>query len=57
MAAPHKLICSVLTILLGSSEDLDAIVALEASRDTMEWLGETGPAWHQRALADGSGST
>jgi ribosomal protein S18 acetylase RimI-like enzyme len=42
----------VLTILLGSSEDLDAIVALEASRDTMEWLGETGPAWHQRALAD-----
>ena len=49
---PGKLICSVLAILLGSSADLDAIVALESSRDTTEWLGETGPAWHQRALAD-----
>jgi diamine N-acetyltransferase len=32
--------------------DLDSVVALEASPDTMRWLAETGRSWHARALAD-----
>jgi diamine N-acetyltransferase len=32
--------------------DLVQVTAWEAQPDTSAWLGETGPAWHERALAD-----
>ncbi|GAB3441677.1 GNAT family N-acetyltransferase [Actinophytocola sediminis] len=32
--------------------DLAAVTAWEADRDTACWLGDTGPAWHRRALSD-----
>ncbi|MFD8589934.1 GNAT family N-acetyltransferase [Streptomyces sp. NPDC059637] len=35
-----------------SSADLDALVSLESAPDTSRWLGETGRAWHEQALAD-----
>lgn len=34
------------------ADDLIRIAVLEAGPDTPQWLGETGFAWHQRALAD-----
>jgi ribosomal protein S18 acetylase RimI-like enzyme len=40
------------TIRPTRTEDLDRVVALEAAADTVEWLCETGRAWHERALAD-----
>ncbi|MGH3655713.1 MAG: GNAT family N-acetyltransferase [Micromonosporaceae bacterium] len=41
-----------MTIRLTTAADLVDVVALEAAADTSIWLGETGLAWHQRALAD-----
>ncbi|MFA1548928.1 GNAT family N-acetyltransferase [Actinomadura chokoriensis] len=32
--------------------DLPCLVAWESDEDTAGWLGETGHAWHARALAD-----
>lgn len=34
------------------SDDLDAVVSLEAAEDTAAWLGGTGRQWHAAALAD-----
>ncbi|MBO0837516.1 MAG: GNAT family N-acetyltransferase [Actinobacteria bacterium] len=34
------------------TEDIPALAEWEAAADTAGWLGETGPAWHSRALAD-----
>lgn len=33
-------------------EDLDGVIGLEESEDTCDWLGTTGRAWHETALAD-----
>jgi diamine N-acetyltransferase len=33
-------------------EDLDQVVAIESSADTVEWLGAIGHEWHRRAIAD-----
>lgn len=32
--------------------DLATVTAWEAEPDTARWLGDTGPAWHERAIAD-----
>lgn len=32
--------------------DLDGVCGLEESEDTCDWLGTTGRAWHEKALAD-----
>jgi diamine N-acetyltransferase len=42
----------MVTIRPGSRADLAGIVALETAADTAMWLGETGLAWHERALVD-----
>jgi diamine N-acetyltransferase len=34
------------------ADDLTRIAVLEAAPDTPQWLGETGFAWHERALTD-----
>jgi diamine N-acetyltransferase len=36
----------------GTAADLAGGAALETGPDTARWLGETGLAWHERALAD-----
>ena len=36
----------------AATDELDEIVALEASRDTVRWICETGADWHARAMAD-----
>ncbi|MET7563664.1 GNAT family N-acetyltransferase [Streptomyces sp. NPDC005479] len=33
-------------------DDLPALTGWESEPDTFMWLGETGQAWHSRALAD-----
>ena len=35
-----------------TSDDLAAVVTIEAAPDTAAWLSTTGLAWHQDALAD-----
>jgi ribosomal protein S18 acetylase RimI-like enzyme len=35
-----------------TTQDLVHLAALETAPDTSAWLGETGLAWHERALAD-----
>lgn len=35
-----------------TSRDLGHVVAAEEAPDTAVWLGETGRAWHERALTD-----
>lgn len=42
----------MVTIRATTRDDLAAIVALETAADTVEWIGETGFAWHERALVD-----
>ncbi|MGP3913763.1 GNAT family N-acetyltransferase [Nonomuraea sp. 10N515B] len=36
----------------ATAEDLPLLTAWEDDRDTAAWLGETGLAWHEGALAD-----
>jgi diamine N-acetyltransferase len=42
----------VLTLRPTTPDDLDRVVSLEATADTVEWLCDTGRAWHERALSD-----
>jgi diamine N-acetyltransferase len=42
----------MLTLRPSTAADLDDLVGWEAEPDTALWLGETGRAWHDRALAD-----
>jgi diamine N-acetyltransferase len=42
----------VLTLRLTTPGEVAAVTAIEAAADTGEWLGDTGHAWHERALAD-----
>jgi GNAT superfamily N-acetyltransferase len=42
----------MVSIRIGTRADLAGVAALEASQDTAAWLGETGPGWHERAVAD-----
>ncbi|MCH0542688.1 GNAT family N-acetyltransferase [Streptomyces sp. MUM 203J] len=42
----------MLTVRPTAPNDLEALISWETERDTSMWLGETGPAWHARALAD-----
>jgi diamine N-acetyltransferase len=42
----------LLAIRPTTREDLIDVVALETATDTSVWLGETGLAWHERALID-----
>jgi GNAT superfamily N-acetyltransferase len=42
----------IVSIRIGTRADLAGVAALEASQDTAAWLGETGPGWHERAVAD-----
>ena len=42
----------MVTIRPGMRADLAGVVALETAADTAMWLGETGLAWHERALTD-----
>lgn len=42
----------MLTLRPATADDLRNLTGWEAEPDTSLWLGETGPAWHARALAD-----
>jgi diamine N-acetyltransferase len=42
----------MLTLRETTAADLGWVVAMETAPDTRQWLGETGLAWHERALAD-----
>jgi diamine N-acetyltransferase len=42
----------MLTLRPSTEDDLGSLAGWEAEPDTARWLGETGPAWHARALAD-----
>jgi diamine N-acetyltransferase len=42
----------MLTLRPTTEADLPSVTAWEAERDTGRWLGDTGPSWHRRALAD-----
>ena len=42
----------MLTLRRTTEADLPAVTAWEAEHDTARWLGDTGPSWHRRALAD-----
>ncbi|MPZ63616.1 MAG: GNAT family N-acetyltransferase [Propionibacteriales bacterium] len=42
----------MLSIRPTAVADLAVVTALEDEPDTAEWLCETGPAWHERALQD-----
>lgn len=42
----------MLTLRPTTAGDLQDLTAWEAEPDTASWLGETGSAWHARALAD-----
>ncbi|MGE5132552.1 MAG: GNAT family N-acetyltransferase [Gemmatimonadota bacterium] len=42
----------MLTLRLSTPGDVAELAALELAADTGQWLGETGRAWHERALAD-----
>ena len=42
----------MLALRLTTADDLDQVSAIEQAADTGQWLGETGPTWHERALAD-----
>jgi ribosomal protein S18 acetylase RimI-like enzyme len=42
----------MLSIRPGTAGDLAQVAVLEIGPDTAMWLGETGLAWHERALAD-----
>jgi diamine N-acetyltransferase len=42
----------VLTLRPSIAGDLHNLTGWEAEPDTALWLGETGPSWHARALAD-----
>jgi diamine N-acetyltransferase len=42
----------MLTLRPSAVADLDVVTGWEAEPDSALWLGETGLAWHSRALAD-----
>jgi ribosomal protein S18 acetylase RimI-like enzyme len=42
----------MLKLRSATPDDLHALTGWESEPDTSRWLGETGPAWHTRALAD-----
>jgi diamine N-acetyltransferase len=42
----------MLTLRPSTADDLHDLASWEAEPDTALWLGETGPDWHARALAD-----
>jgi diamine N-acetyltransferase len=41
-----------MTLRATAAADLGHVTAWEAQADTRMWLGETGPAWHEQAVAD-----
>jgi ribosomal protein S18 acetylase RimI-like enzyme len=42
----------MLTLRPAAADDLQNLAEWEAEPGTSTWLGETGPAWHARALSD-----
>lgn len=42
----------MLTLRPTTPEDLRDVTDWESERETSAWLGETGAAWHRRALTD-----
>jgi diamine N-acetyltransferase len=42
----------MLTLRPATADDLQNLAEWEAEPETAAWLGETGPAWHTRALSD-----
>ncbi|WP_137980464.1 GNAT family N-acetyltransferase [Streptomyces violaceusniger] len=42
----------MLMVRSAAPDDLHDLTGWESEPDTSRWLGETGPAWHARVLAD-----